>query len=693
VLLQVAAIVVAVGLSKYFQVASASVTAVALAPTIPGAWLAWRAYRDDRSEAALDVQPKADALAGAVLADETEHRAQLIGEGGHRIDVAFRYRRELANNAAGAAEQGHMRDVVTYYRALQPARLVITGEPGSGKTLLAVELLLGLLTSPDRAQNAPVPIRASLADWDTARPLQEWLTERVYDQLRETLITMDDARRLVAQRRVLPLLDGLDEMDSDSTPVSARRAPKALAQLNSYQDVSGSAPVILTCRTTQYNELAALDIRMREAARVEITPLTGAQVTAYLTERSTNPTRWQSVIDALTRAPHGTLATALNTPWRLNLAVTIYEERDRATFTYRRDPADLLAIPSPTELQAHLLSDYLPAAVRQHPARPGHYSPAQVHRWLAALAAHLATTSADTGMAATAAGGARTDLVLHRLWPMAGIRRVRTVDAFLCLTFCLAVNALYLPYVNASISGVPLFINTLTVIALSLGPFVRARRRNMPLMRLRRRSDRRNHLRQALLGSSAGMGWIKIALLLGSLFGLILGIVIGVQDDSLPVMLVAGPLMGALGFILLGILLGLLEALFAGPAATGSSEVTVAPVSPRSPLTDDLLAGLVMGQIFGIVLGLLFGSFQEAGPAHGLALGVATACFVTLAWGLGAEWRRYAVFLICTRGQMPWRLDTFLRWSYSAGLLRISGIAYQFRHRELQEWIVVNPGP
>ncbi|MCX4904830.1 hypothetical protein [Streptomyces sp. NBC_00878] len=53
--------------------------------------------------------------------------------------------------------------------------------------------------------------------------------------------------------------------------------------------------------------------------------------------------------------------------------------------------------------------------------------------------------------------------------------------------------------------------------------------------------------------------------------------------------------------------------------------------------------------------------------------------------------RRYVVFLCCSRGRLPWRLGAFLHWAYGAGLLRISGTAYQFRHRELQDWLTARP--
>ncbi|MFH8344288.1 hypothetical protein [Streptomyces sp. NPDC018045] len=49
--------------------------------------------------------------------------------------------------------------------------------------------------------------------------------------------------------------------------------------------------------------------------------------------------------------------------------------------------------------------------------------------------------------------------------------------------------------------------------------------------------------------------------------------------------------------------------------------------------------------------------------------------------------RRYLVSLLCLRGRLPYRLGRFLQWSHEGGLLRTSGGAYQFRHREFQRWV------
>ena len=36
------------------------------------------------------------------------------------------------------------------------------------------------------------------------------------------------------------------------------------------------------------------------------------------------------------------------------------------------------------------------------------------------------------------------------------------------------------------------------------------------------------------------------------------------------------------------------------------------------------------------------------------------------------------------------RFGAFLDWAHDAGLLRVSGVAYQFRHRQLQEWLALS---
>ncbi|MFC0842616.1 NACHT domain-containing protein [Streptomyces noboritoensis] len=705
--LQAVTAAVALWLSKQFQVARMAATAVALAPTVPGAFLAWAAYREDRTEAAADMDAKAKTLAEAVAAAEAQQRAQLIGPGAHRIDVAFTHRPEPANNATGAHPEGRLTDVVAYYQRLSPARLVITGAPGAGKTLLAIELILGLLTQPGRAPDDPVPVRLSLAGWDIERPLKQWLAQQIHEQFPGQL-SLADARQLVERHRVLPVLDGLDEMDTSTTPAARRRAARALEQLSAYQDPTGNAPVVLTCRTPQYAELAALDMRMREAARIELDPVTPVQAAAYLTARTTSPARWATVIDTLTTAPGGTLARALGTPWRLNLAATAYEQRDPGTLAHLRHPDQLLTLASPSAIRDHLLALYLPAATSQHPTRPGRYPSDQTHRWLAALAAHLATSTPRSG----------TDILLLQLWPMAGSVRVRITDALLVLPLALACTAPLVALNHASPSGLfagaVVTLYWLAAVWQAGRPGVPDRLHTFRPHRLRQPTQLREEVVFEVARSLAAMLPIGLAM---SASVLLLNRPTGGQADDLTSMFAVGLVLWLLAVATVGLAKGLTAPLSDAP-----------PTDPRHPIRTDLVVGLVVGPTLGVAFALAGGLASVfttmlttgaiAGRTTGLTTGVSTGLTTGFTTGLTtgrefllAGWlaagfatglvaglyliagagRRYLVFLLCSRRRLPLRLGAFLHWSYEGGLLRVSGAAYQFRHRELQDWLADHP--
>ncbi|WP_328663227.1 hypothetical protein [Streptomyces sp. NBC_00328] len=159
------------------------------------------------------------------------------------------------------------------------------------------------------------------------------------------------------------------------------------------------------------------------------------------------------------------------------------------------------------------------------------------------------------------------------------------------------------------------------------------------------------------------------------------------------------------GWLSVGLATGLMVGLVTGLAAPLSA---APPTDPRYPVRDDLVVGLVggvgvalaTGVVGGVVGGLRagfavgFAGELGAGFAGGLMVGLGAGFAIGLAGGL--YWltgvgRRYLVFLCCARTRLPWHLGAFLQWAYEAGILRISGVAYQFRHRELQDWLTAHP--
>src|SRR5262249_24102311 len=153
-----------------------------------------------------------------------------------------------AHHATGAAPHGTLEEVATYYHALRPGRLVITGAPGAGKTVLALHLMLLLLA--DRAPGGPVPVRLSLSTFDPNRnKLDDWLADHLTRPYR---LRPTAAAALVDARLILPVLDGLDEMDASETPGRDSRAAAALEAMNSYLYGTTKGQLVLTCRSTPY---------------------------------------------------------------------------------------------------------------------------------------------------------------------------------------------------------------------------------------------------------------------------------------------------------------------------------------------------------------------------------------------------------------------------------------------------------
>ena len=158
-----------------FDPVSAVIGVVGLAVSVAGFGLAVRAQRQSDT----DVAGVAARLAVVVEQEETDARRQLLGGNDRTINVQFTFQPAPAHDAAGVTRKGTLEHIVGYYRKLQPRRMVITGAAGSGKTVLAVELILGLLK--DRPADAAVPVRMSAASLDTSRPPQfavaDWIAE------------------------------------------------------------------------------------------------------------------------------------------------------------------------------------------------------------------------------------------------------------------------------------------------------------------------------------------------------------------------------------------------------------------------------------------------------------------------------------------------------------------------------------
>ncbi|MEU9020398.1 NACHT domain-containing protein [Actinomadura sp. NPDC048394] len=167
-----------------------------------------------------------------------DHPGNIIGPGGAWSPLA---RRRVRFDG----RSDRIEALAQRLRALPRRRLVILGEAGMGKTTLAVLLLRELLRS--RQPDEPVPVLFPLSDWNPAvQPLRSWLADRItdtYPAMRAGRFGPDAVRALLDGHKILPILDGLDEI-----PEPVR--PRVLTALNNA--LTSDDGLVLTCRTEQY---------------------------------------------------------------------------------------------------------------------------------------------------------------------------------------------------------------------------------------------------------------------------------------------------------------------------------------------------------------------------------------------------------------------------------------------------------
>jgi len=146
-------------------------------------------------------------------------------------------------------------------------RLLILGEPGTGKTNLLLELASSLIENAKHDETLPIPVVFNLPRWTLGkrdRTLTEWLKD---DLAREYGVSRTTADALVTQNLILPLLDGLDE-------VSQERRAACVDAINTFQHGRDLGRLAVCCRTAEYADIPKLElgaaVRVEKLVRADI---------------------------------------------------------------------------------------------------------------------------------------------------------------------------------------------------------------------------------------------------------------------------------------------------------------------------------------------------------------------------------------------------------------------------------------
>jgi len=164
-----------------------SLAIVGMIVTILTSW--WR----QRAAAAAPATPEVLAQAAEVLASRVAEQWQREAEARSlndpdpmpvrwtlSDDTLMDHEKHIAPAPVGFTGcSDRMPELVGEFRRLRRRRLVIVGGPGTGKTTLAVQLVLALLA--DLRPGDPVPVLLSMVSWDpdAQARVQDWLTDQL----------------------------------------------------------------------------------------------------------------------------------------------------------------------------------------------------------------------------------------------------------------------------------------------------------------------------------------------------------------------------------------------------------------------------------------------------------------------------------------------------------------------------------
>jgi hypothetical protein len=151
---------------------------------------------------------------------------------------------------------------------------LILGEPGSGKTMMLLELTRDLIAQAEADVERPIPVVFNLASWKGGRPnLTAWLVEELDAQYG---VHKRIGRDLVENERLSLLLDGLDEV-----PAGHRKA--CVRAINDFRRTHHSVDLVICSRLREYQEIAT-ELKLWLDAAVVLLPLSTEQIDQCLAD-------------------------------------------------------------------------------------------------------------------------------------------------------------------------------------------------------------------------------------------------------------------------------------------------------------------------------------------------------------------------------------------------------------------------
>lgn len=523
-----------------------------------------------------------------------------------------------------------------------PVRLVIVGPSGAGKTYAGTELALKINT----AGIGLLSLVISATRWDGAGgSMHAWLGRYLE---KEFAISHRSAERLLQERAVVPIFDGLDELLSDSNRNDTNGIASLMGALLDWVETAQFASFVVT---SQPYAVRQLPDRLKEHYSLKVlewvpTPINDIDqfVARRLVGRDTAP-----VAGTLRQVVVPDERNVLQrTAWRTAMLVRLAQSRLSPDETL--DSRFVASLSAASERQ--LVAAFVHSTVESRKTALARTLGYLDLWWLGGYARYL-VANADERRQIDGRLLPTRDLELHRLWPSAGTYRPRAVDAALCTLLSAPGFWWLFPFVwdrgwiarIAALGGCALWV--LMLLRTSTKAWVPAARPDWA-----RLSQWRLFVPQTLVAT-------------------LIGIVAGVSF-ALPIGLAAF----ATTWLVVGLTVGF------GQTLSSDSQAHV--VGPYGTLENERRVSRLAAWIVFPVLLLGFASSYGSTIGSLAALSYAFLVGETVACAL---WRRYISMILAAPIRCSPSPRRLFERAHRSGLMRVSSMAYQFRHDEIRDYL------
>lgn len=526
-------------------------------------------------------------------------------------------------------------DVSQIFRDMN-SELLILGAPGSGKTILLLQLARVLIQQAQQDETQPIPVVFNLSSWAAQRKsIAEWLKDELRTKYQ---VPKKVARQWVEGEKLLLLLDGLDE-------VAAAYRDDCVEAINAFRHDYRFVNLAVCSRVIDYESLThKLDLQ----GAVVLQPLTDAQIATYI--------RGDDLAGLRQSLQHDeTLQTLARTPFLLNTMA----------FAYHGLSAVNLALSGGNEKErtTHLFDKYIER--RLQTANP-HYTPRETQHYLHWLARKMVAVQ-QTVFYIESMQPEWLDTPRQRFecWMLNkvgiglayGLSFGVMFGLLTGITFALAVNLEH---------GLTYGAAVMVVLVLGLGTIAGA-----PVK-----------MGEIEVGDAMNFRWSRGDIVWGIYNAIVIGVVVilfGLLIDRLRVAVVVSLAAAMVGF------------LEAGLKSAQHLELRSIPNqgiyrSFWNAAQTGLLIALVTGLVSGLVSALVVDVSTGIGTA--LILGGGIGVFLALSFGIRSVVRHLVLrFLLSRAGVIPLNYAAFLDYACrDLVVLRRVGGGYLYIHRMLLEY-------